>query len=111
MKTLYEIDLLSDEEEQEIFRNMTIEGKKRIVEKHLRLVPWFVNKYFRNREISVEDLIQEGNLGLITAVERFDVKRKLKFSTYAVIWIRQAVTRALYTKSRTIKVSWILLGE
>lgn len=107
MKDLELLDdfIITDEEEQEIFRNKTSEGMKRVVEKHLRLVPWYVNKYFKNREISFEDLIQEGNIGLIRAVQKYDINKGYKFSTYAVLWIRQAVTRALYLKSRTIKIS------
>jgi RNA polymerase primary sigma factor len=79
------------------------ESRQRMIECNLRLVVSIAKRY-TNMGLELADLIQEGNIGLMQAVERFDPRRNLKFSTYATWWIRQAVTRALSQKSRTVKV-------
>lgn len=79
------------------------ESRRTLIESNLRLVV-FVAKRYRGMGMELSDLVQEGNLGLIEAVERFDPRRNVRFSTYATWWIRQAITRALSQKLRTIKV-------
>ncbi len=106
LKEIGKVQLLSSEEEIELAIRIT-EGdeaaKKRLVEANLRLVVSIAKKYM-GRGMSLLDLIQEGNLGLIKAVEKFDHTKGFKFSTYATWWIRQSITRAIADQSRIIRL-------
>jgi len=106
LREIGKVPLLSAEEEVSLARRKDAgdyEAQKRLVEANLRLVVSIAKK-FTGRSLSLLDLIQEGNIGLFRAVEKFDYKKGYKFSTYATWWIRQAITRALADQSRTIRI-------
>ena len=106
LKEIGKVPLLSAEEEIELAKRMEEgdeEAKKRLSEANLRLVVSIAKRYV-GRGMLFLDLIQEGNLGLIKAVEKFDYSKGYKFSTYATWWIRQAITRAIADQARTIRI-------
>lgn len=106
LKEIGRVPLLSTEEEIELAQKMATgdsASKKRLSEANLRLVVSIAKKYV-GRGMQFLDLIQEGNLGLIKAVEKFDYTKGFKFSTYATWWIRQAITRAIADQARTIRI-------
>lgn len=106
LKEIGKVPLLSAEEEIELAKRMELgdqESKKRLAEANLRLVVSIAKRYV-GRGMLFLDLIQEGNLGLIKAVEKFDYRKGYKFSTYATWWIRQAITRAIADQARTIRI-------
>ena len=106
LKEIGKVPLLSAEEEIELAQKMEEgdeEAKKKLAEANLRLVVSIAKRYV-GRGMLFLDLIQEGNLGLIKAVEKFDYRKGYKFSTYATWWIRQAITRAIADQARTIRI-------
>ena len=106
LKEIGKVPLLSAEEEIELAKRMELgdqEAKIRLAEANLRLVVSIAKRYV-GRGMLFLDLIQEGNLGLIKAVEKFDYRKGYKFSTYATWWIRQAITRAIADQARTIRI-------
>ncbi len=106
LKEIGRVDLLSAEEEVELAKRIEQgdeEAKKRLAEANLRLVVSIAKRYV-GRGMLFLDLIQEGNMGLIKAVEKFDYDKGFKFSTYATWWIRQAITRAIADQARTIRI-------
>ena len=106
LKEIGKVPLLSADEEIEYAKRMEEgdeEAKKRLAEANLRLVVSIAKRYV-GRGMQFLDLIQEGNLGLIKAVEKYDYRKGFKFSTYATWWIRQAITRAIADQARTIRI-------
>ncbi|MDE7037687.1 MAG: sigma-70 family RNA polymerase sigma factor, partial [Lachnospiraceae bacterium] len=106
LKEIGKVPLLTADEEVDLARRMADgdeDAKKRLAEANLRLVVSIAKRYV-GRGMLFLDLIQEGNLGLIKAVEKFDYQKGFKFSTYATWWIRQAITRAIADQARTIRI-------
>ena len=106
LKEIGRVPLLSADEEIKLAKRMEdgdLEAQKRLAEANLRLVVSIAKRYV-GRGMLFLDLIQEGNLGLIKAVEKFDYNKGYKFSTYATWWIRQAITRAIADQARTIRI-------
>jgi RNA polymerase primary sigma factor len=106
LREIGRVSLLKSEEEVALAKRKEkgdLEAKKKLIEANLRLVVSIAKK-FTGRSLSLLDLIQEGNIGLFRAVEKFDYRKGYKFSTYATWWIRQAITRALADQSRTIRI-------
>ena len=106
LKEIGKVPLLSTEEEIELAKKMSLgdeNARKRLAEANLRLVVSIAKRYV-GRGMQFLDLIQEGNLGLIKAVEKFDYTKGYKFSTYATWWIRQAITRSIADQARTIRI-------
>ena len=106
LKEIGKVPLLNADEEIELAQRMEVgdqDAKKRLAEANLRLVVSIAKRYV-GRGMLFLDLIQEGNLGLIKAVEKFDYRKGYKFSTYATWWIRQAITRAIADQARTIRI-------
>ena len=106
LKEIGKVSLLSADEEVDLAKRMAQgddEAKRKLAEANLRLVVSIAKRYV-GRGMLFLDLIQEGNLGLIKAVEKFDYTKGYKFSTYATWWIRQAITRAIADQARTIRI-------
>ncbi len=106
LKDIGRVPLLSAQEELELAERMSegdVEAKKQLINANLRLVVSIAKRYV-GRGMQFLDLIQEGNLGLMKAVDKFDYKKGFKFSTYATWWIRQAITRSLADQARTIRI-------
>ena len=116
LREIARFPLLSVEEEKLLgsqlehsSKNETQEARRRLIECNLRLVVSIARKHI-NRGLPLMDLIQEGNLGLMRAVNKFDYQRGYKFSTYATWWIRQSINRAIADKSRTIRIPVHMMG-
>ena len=108
LKEIGKTPLLTKDEEREIAKRSEkgdASARERLIKANLRLVVSIAKRYVnRSPHLSISDLIQEGNIGLFRAVEKFDYRKGYKFSTYATWWIRQAITRALADQSRTIRI-------
>jgi len=108
LREIGRVDLLKSDEEVALAKRIEkgdAQAKQKLTEANLRLVVSIAKKYVgRSHNLSLLDLIQEGNIGLFRAVEKFDYRKGYKFSTYATWWIRQAITRALADQSRTIRI-------
>jgi RNA polymerase primary sigma factor len=107
LREIGKVPLLSGEEEVELAKRKEKgdkDAERRLIEANLRLVVSIAKKFTGSKGLSLLDLIQEGNIGLFRAVEKFEYRKGYKFSTYATWWIRQAITRALADQSRTIRI-------
>jgi len=108
LKEIGRTPLLKSEEEKDLAKKIMVgdeEARQKLIKANLRLVVSIAKRYVnRSPHLSILDLIQEGNLGLFRAVQKFDYRKGFKFSTYATWWIRQAITRALADHSRTIRI-------
>ncbi|MEK9186411.1 MAG: sigma-70 family RNA polymerase sigma factor, partial [Patescibacteria group bacterium] len=108
LKEIGRTPLLTTEDEKELAKRIEKgdeESRRRFIQANLRLVVSIAKRYVnRSPNLSILDLVQEGNIGLSRAVDKFDYRRGFKFSTYATWWIRQAITRALADQSRTIRI-------
>lgn len=107
LREINQYPLLTAEEERQLFieyNNGSQEAYDKLIKSNLRLVV-FVAKRYRKLGLSILDLVQDGNLGLMTAIQRFEVDRNLRLSSYAVYWIKQAITRAIADKGKTIRIS------
>jgi len=107
LREIGKVPLLTADEEVELAKRIEqgdTEARKRLAEANLRLVVSIAKRYTGRKNLSLLDLIQEGNMGLFRAVEKFDYRKGYKFSTYGTWWIRQAITRALADQSRTIRI-------
>jgi len=112
-KDVRAIPLLSETEEHKLARRVQEgdeEAKQKMIEANLRLVIYLVKRY-SNRGLPVPDLVEEGNLGLIKAVERYDPERNCRFSTYAVWWIRQYMRRAIVNQSKVVRLPIHVMEE
>lgn len=107
LKEIGKTPLLTKQEERDLAKRI-LKGdeaaREQLIKANLRLVVSFAKRYINRGPLSISDLIQEGNIGLFKAVEKFDYRKGFKFSTYATWWIRQAITRALADQSRTIRI-------
>jgi RNA polymerase primary sigma factor len=113
LRAISRVPLLSGEQEVELAKRVErgeMEAKDALIEANLRLVVSIAKRY-GGRGLTLLDLIQEGNVGLIRAVEKFDWRRGFKFSTYATWWIRQAVTRAIADQARTVRIPVHVVDE
>ena len=106
MRQIHTIPLLSPEQELYLAKRVAdgdISAKNKLIESNLRLVASIARKYIGKSSLSFLDLVQEGNLGLSKAVDKYDYAKGFKFSTYATYWIKQAISRAIADQSRTIR--------
>ncbi len=107
LKEISEIPLLTVEEEIELAQKIEVgdrEARENMINANLRLVTSVAKKYVNSSSLSILDLIQEGNIGLMKAVDKFDYRRGYRFSTYATWWIRQAITRSIIDLGKTIRI-------